>query len=348
MEIRKVQVTGGSSYIVSLPKSWIEALGIKKNDPLGIIIRQDGTLVITPSIIEEKDQQGKTFGIKPETDPEFLFRSLIGAYIAGYKIIRVISNGEMPARIRTTVKDFCQMTIGPEVIEESVNEIVTKDLLNPAEMPFERTIQRMQIIINSMYRGAITALVDRDTVLAEDVIKNDNEVDRLHWLVMRQSNLIARDLKVAEKMGTTIWAASHYTMISRLFERIADHICRIAKNVIDLGGERINQGIVKGIVDASDLAIDILTRSVDAFFERSIEGSNESIELGSDLIKLCEKITDMILEKQSRIALPLSSIVESIRRIGEYSSDISECVIDHLIGEGLILTYQTYHKVSKL
>ena len=96
------------------------------------------------------------------------------------------------------------------------------------------------------------------------------------------------------------------------------HICRIAKNLIDLGGERINQGIVKGIVDASDL------------------------------IKLCEKITDMILEKQSRIALPLSSIVESIRRIGEYSSDISECVIDHLIGEELILTYQTYHKVSKL
>jgi len=154
--------------------------------------------------------------------------------------------------------------------------------------------------------------------VVEDVIKNDNEVDRLHWLVMRQSNLIAWNLHGAEKMGTAKGAAPHYTMISRLFERIADHICRIAKNLIDLGGERINQGIVKGIVDASDL------------------------------IKLCEKITDMILEKQSRIALPLSSIVESIRRIGEYSSDISECVIDYLIGEGLILTYQTYHKVSKL
>ncbi len=42
MEIRKVQITGGSSYVVTLPKDWAESLKIKKNDPLGLIVQPDG------------------------------------------------------------------------------------------------------------------------------------------------------------------------------------------------------------------------------------------------------------------------------------------------------------------
>ena len=336
MEIRKVQVTGGSSYIISLPKTWIDSLKIKKNDPLGIIVKQDGTLLITPSIIEDEDWKLKLFETDATYEPDLLFRSLIGAYIAGYKIIKVVSGDDMPAHIRRAVKEFCQITIGPEVIEETANLVITKDLLNPSEMPFDRTIQRMYIIIKSMYKSGITAFIDRDPVLAEDVIKNDNEVDRLHWLVMRQANLISQDIKVAEKMGATLWSASHYTKTGRLFERIADHTCRIAQNVIDLGDESVNQGILDEIVNASDLAIAILTGSVDAFFDKNIEASNDTIKKGEDLIKVCERITDQILEQRGRVALPLSSIVESIRRIGEYSTDLSEYVIDYLIGEELI------------
>ena len=37
MDIRKVQVTGGSSYVITLPKDWAEAQQVKKNDPLGLI-----------------------------------------------------------------------------------------------------------------------------------------------------------------------------------------------------------------------------------------------------------------------------------------------------------------------
>ncbi|MHC1565977.1 MAG: PhoU domain-containing protein [Candidatus Syntropharchaeales archaeon] len=336
MEIRKVQVTGGSSYIISLPKTWIDSLNIKKNDPLGIITKQDGTLIITPSIIEDEGQKLKLFMIDATYEPDLLFRSLIGAYIAGYKMIKVVSQDDMPASLRRAVKGFCQITIGPEVIEETASTIITKDLLNPSEMPFERTIQRMFIIVKSMYMDVISAFVDRDLSLAEDVIKNDNEIDRLHWLVMRQANLISQDIKVAEKMKTTLWSASHYTKIGKLFERIADHTCRMAKNVIDLGDEKINQGILLGIVDASDHAIDILTASVDAFSDKKIEASNDVIEKGKDLIEECEKVTDQILEKQSRVALPLNSIVESIRRIGEYSTDLSEYVIDYIIGEEIV------------
>jgi len=48
IETRKVQKTGGSSYIISLPKVWIDKHGVKKNDTLGILSQPDGNLLITP------------------------------------------------------------------------------------------------------------------------------------------------------------------------------------------------------------------------------------------------------------------------------------------------------------
>ncbi|HNJ81641.1 MAG TPA: AbrB/MazE/SpoVT family DNA-binding domain-containing protein, partial [Methanoregulaceae archaeon] len=44
MEIRKVQITGGSSYVITLPKDWAEEQHIQKNDPLGLLAQPDGTL----------------------------------------------------------------------------------------------------------------------------------------------------------------------------------------------------------------------------------------------------------------------------------------------------------------
>ncbi|MCJ7741491.1 MAG: AbrB/MazE/SpoVT family DNA-binding domain-containing protein, partial [Methanoregula sp.] len=47
MELRKVQFTGGSSYVLTLPKEWIDAEKIKKNDSLGVEVQPDGALLIT-------------------------------------------------------------------------------------------------------------------------------------------------------------------------------------------------------------------------------------------------------------------------------------------------------------
>ena len=42
IEHRKVQMTGGSSFIISLPKEWITSHKIEKNDTLGILSQPDG------------------------------------------------------------------------------------------------------------------------------------------------------------------------------------------------------------------------------------------------------------------------------------------------------------------
>jgi len=200
MEIRRVQVTGGSSYVVTLPKDWIKKSNIQKNDSIGLVQKTDGTLLISPKINRLQTHREKVFEVKDITDQNYLLRNLIGAYIAGFNSIKIVSSDRMPPLVRITVRNFIKTTIGQEVVEETDNSIIIKDLLNPAEMPFNRTIKRMHILVKTMYEDTIHGLKNNDNQLVEDILNRDNEIDRLHWLVARQHNIILRNINFAEKM----------------------------------------------------------------------------------------------------------------------------------------------------
>ena len=121
MEIRRVQVTGGSSYIITLPKEWVKKTNIQKNDSIGLLAQSDGTLLIMPKMIEKQVQKIKTFKVDDKTDQNFILRQLVGAYIAGFNSIEITSTKRMPSKIRDSIRKFTQITIGPEVIEETDN-----------------------------------------------------------------------------------------------------------------------------------------------------------------------------------------------------------------------------------
>jgi len=332
MEIRRVQMTGGSSYVVTLPKDWIKSLKVKKNDPLGLLMQSDGTLLVTTKMTQDKTHRIKEFDVNDTTNQTYLLRRLIGAYISGYTSIKIKSSKRMPPSMRVIIRKFTQTTIGQEIVEETDTTITLKDLLNPTEMPFDKTIRRMHIIVKSMHEDAMRALEENDRKLAEDVISRDNDVDRLHWLVARQHNIILRNVNLAEKMDTTLEISSICFLISRIIERIGDHVVRIAQNILSLVDDKLNKEIVERIHSASELSLDIFNKSIGAFFRRDIKASNENIDSVSRLESLCEEINTLALQQIGVTAISIGYIVESIRRVGEYAEDISEIVINYLVG----------------
>ena len=332
MEIRKVQVTGGSSYIITLPKEWTKSLNIKKNDQLGLITQPNGTLLVTTEITGRQVQITKEFDVDNTTESTCIYRCLIGAYIAGYTIIKIKSAKKMPLFVRANVREFTDVTIGQEVVEETDTSITIKDLLNPVEMPFNSTIQRMYIIVKNMHEDAIGALKNNNKILAEDVISRDNDVDRLHWLIARQYNMILRNANLAENMGVTLGMATNYLLISRIMERIGDHAVIIAKNVLNLIGKGIDKKIIDTIVSTGNFALQIFKKSMESFLKEDIKASNENIESVKKLTPLYEEINTLALPQKGIMAISVGYIIESIRRTGEYAGDLSEVVINYLIG----------------
>ncbi|MBN1280512.1 MAG: AbrB/MazE/SpoVT family DNA-binding domain-containing protein [Candidatus Thermoplasmatota archaeon] len=331
MEIRRVQITGGSSYVITLPKEWIKNLHIQKNDPLGINVQSDGTLLLTPKMTQQNLERIKEFDVSQIPQPTYLLQRLIGAYIAGYTSLKIISSSRMPTAVQNVIRSFTQLAIGPEVVEETDTAILLKDLLKPTEMPLDRTIKRMQIIVKGMYEDVMRSLQNRDTALAEQILSRDDDVDRLHWLVARQYNILLQNISLAGTMNITIDMASTCFLISRIIERIGDHVVRIAQNVPTLIDNDLDQTILDKIQTASGLASEIFNTSIHAFFKKDLKSSHGTIESVIELETLCGEINTLALQQQAIVAISVGYIIESIRRIGEYAEDISENVINYLI-----------------
>jgi len=333
MEIRRVQITGGSSYAITLPKDWVKSVNLKKNDQLGLIRQSDGNLLISPKMIEKQIKSEKKFFININTDQKYLLRQLIGAYIIGYNLIKIISKERMPSSVRSSVRTFIQITIGQEIFEETDTNIIIKNLLDPTEMPFDKTTKRMYIIVKGMHEDIMIAIQKYDKKLAEDVLNRDNEVDRLHWLVARQYNIILQNVSFAEKMGVNLELATTSYLICRIIERIGDHVIRIAKNLINIIDRKLEKTLIENLKSANKLALDIFNKSINSLLRKDIKLANATIDTLDKLEIKCKQINKLALNYKGEFVISIGYIVESIRRIGEYSSDISENVINYLIRE---------------
>ncbi|MHA1264005.1 MAG: PhoU domain-containing protein [Candidatus Helarchaeota archaeon] len=331
-ETRKVQITGGgSSYIITLPKKWVEEHKIEKNDPIGILIQSDGTLLITTKKIGDQSRRTKEIDVTNITDQKYLFRLLIGAYIMGYSIIEIKSANEIDSSLRECISNFTLATIGPEIMDETIKSITIKNLINPTEMPFPNTLNRMYLLTKSMHIDAIKALEVEDTAMAFEVANRDSKVDRLHWLIARQANLVMQDTILSKEMLVTPEQANYYFVISRIIERIGDHAVKIAENVPIIIEKGLNKEIVKKIVNASNLALSIFTNSINAWTSQNIKKANETINSISRLVEDCEAIHNDAIQLKGEPTIAVSYIIESIRRTGEYAVDISEVTINFLV-----------------
>jgi phosphate uptake regulator len=333
MEIRRVQVTGGSSFVVTLPKEWAEKQNVKKNDPVGLITQPDGTLLLTKRLTEEPLQRSKEIPTSSIADPAYLFRLLIGTYINEFSEIRVTTDRKFPPFVMSVIRNFTQLTIGQEVVEETETLVVIKDLLNPSEMPFENTIKRMYVIVKSMHGDAIASLMTKNTALAESVVARDTDADRLSWLIARQTNMLMQNPALSRKMEIPITMAMNYYILCRIIERIGDHAVRIAENIRPLASAGIDPRFLSAIQKASIMSLEIFDRSIISFFNSDLKEAHRNIESIAALESVCGEIDTMVLGQETLVAIHVGYIAESIRRAGEYAGDISETAINMIVGD---------------
>src|SRR3989442_13922367 len=188
MEGRKLQLTGGSTYVVSLPKPWISATGLKPGDTVFLESMPDGSITVLPRAGEKPAARRKVFEEKGDETRDHLLRKLIGAYVSGFGPIEIRHRPETGPFVRRVAREFCRMAIGPEIIEESRTSMGIQDLSDPAELSPEKSLRRMYMTVRAMLEDAIAALKTRDETLAKDVAQRDEEVDRRYWRVPKRDH----------------------------------------------------------------------------------------------------------------------------------------------------------------
>ncbi len=327
VETRKVQKTGLSTITVSLPKEWVGSHGLKAGDQVDLEVMSDGTLSIGPPERKRKEVLRKLIQLDSSDSTDHLLRKLIGAYLAGFNIIEVRSKDRMDLEFKRAARDFARMVIGPEIIEETANSIVLHDLSDPVELPQKKCVRRMHLIVDTMHRDAVSAFMEGDHELANDVIERDQDVDRLYWMTYKQYNLIQKDRSLAERVGVDIHESMSLMLMARLIERIGDHAEKIAKHAMGVGKKGTGAEVV-AIEKVSEEALVLLTKAVDSYFSKDMDGANDIIDKAEVLVHQAEGILPELQGHNSKGAVSSSSVLDSVVRTIMYATDIAELAIN--------------------
>ncbi|WP_229110028.1 phosphate uptake regulator PhoU [Halapricum desulfuricans] len=326
METRKVQVTGGSTYTVSLPKEWATDNDVSAGSIVEFHSEKD-LLLLSPK--DDVDRTEGTLDITGLEEDHDLTRAVMTMYVSGFDIITLEAQ-RITAAQRRVIRDATQGLVGLEVIEETGERVVLQDLLDSSELSVHNAITRMRLVSLTMLSDAVEALVENDDELADDVMERDDDVDRLWYMVSRVFRTVLRNPTAANDIGFPRETVFDYQSAARQLERIADHatkIARIAGEVGDVTDEEADAllGLKEGAIEVPKLAMD-------AVFEddpdEATRMANEARAMVREVDDRSREVDNLIREQDDpQSAQLLGLVVDSLSRTADYGSNIAESAL---------------------
>lgn len=327
METRKVYVSGGSTYVLSLPKKWVKKSNLKAGDSLAVT-EQDGSLLIETSVVE-KESRVKEIRISLVASSEALPRIIIAFYLVGYDTIRIKLDRKDHLAYREAIRKILDYLIGVEIVEDTNDSMTLEIMVDYKRMMTNQILQRMYSIDRSMLLDLGKAFKNMDTELAKDVIVREREIDRLYFLVVRQLKSAVEYQQIAEKLGIKNQRdCLGYRIAVKVLERIADHIENIAKSYIQLAGGQQDLQLDEFMKLSSNVLV-IFEKSVQALFARNSEEAEKVFKELKEIEKFHSGISNELLQPRNvQSAILQKSMLDSLGRIASYSGDIAEIAIN--------------------
>lgn len=333
MEARKVYVSGGSTYVISLPKKWVTKTNLKPGDSL-VVTEHGSSLLIETSVIE-KESQVKEIKISQITSSEALERILIAFYLVGYDTIKIKLDRKDHLAYRESIRKILDYLIGVELVEDTNEAMTLEIMLDYKRMNTIQILQRMFSIDRSMLLDLGKALKTTDIGLAKDVIVREREIDRLYFLVVRQLKSAVEYQQVAEKLGIENQRdCLGYRITVKSLERIADHIEKIAKSYIQLSDIQKDMPL-NDFIKLNNSIIVIFEKSVDALFTRNHVLAEKIFQELKEINEFHSAISNELLQSKDKnieSAILQKTMLDSFGRIGSYSGDIAEIAINMSAG----------------
>ncbi|GIU70818.1 MAG: hypothetical protein KatS3mg003_0297 [Candidatus Nitrosocaldaceae archaeon] len=336
-EVRKIQLTGKTTYIVSLPKKWVEDLGLESGSLVTILKQPNNSLLILPDLITKPIRNEEvTLIIPPNKSGESIKRRVVSAYLAGYNIIHIRNkHGVITPKQREAIREVVRRNlVSTEIIADSSNFITIQTLTSLPELSIKSVLRRMFLIASAMHKDAMTALRDLNRELADSIVNSDDEVDKFSLYIMRNLVLASYSERVLKDMGLLRLSDTlGYRVAVKSIERVADHAVAIANKSKEFASKP-SRDIMNKIEDMSNFALSMFEDAVEALLRRDYDLADNVAEKAYTIKEMEKDIINHIANDRNLSNYKL--ILEDLRRVAEYSSDISEVAINHTIDEIII------------
>jgi len=232
---------------------------------------------------------------------------IFSAYLAGYNVVEI--RGEDIVDNAPKIKAILKELAGVELIEETANKIVVKDLINTEEISIKVIIRRIDLLVRGMMDDLIKSIDDDQY---ESIFQRDIEVNRLNYLTKRIIRFACDNPKIRHKFNKRVIDLIRAWRISGYLECIGDNTKRIARALTKV------QLKPKGKKELENLFLLLKKRYLDVMKAYHTKDLNLLLKIELESKKRLKLIKDF--EKKNPgvydIAHNLKSMTSSIKHIG--------------------------------
>ena len=206
--------------------------------------------------------------------------------------------------------------VSVRIIEADLNKLRDKLLM-------------MGTMAESAIDHAMQALFERNTEICEQVIADDDEIDKLE----NEIDKLATDIMVLRQPAA---GDLRFTVTSLhtapILERVADHAVNIAKHVRALNSEPQLKPYID-LPTMSAITQEMLRDSMNALTQGDIELARRTIKKDDQVDDFYHKIYDEVLDLMQREpntvkrGSELLFVIKHLERIADYATNICEMVI---------------------
>ncbi len=221
------------------------------------------------------------------------------------------------------------MLMGTEIISDSTGGITIQVLVNLLELSVNGAFKRMIHLAKSMLSDSLLAVKESNFELAREVINADDEVDRFGFYIIRQLKIAIQNEHMLKEMGfKNLRDCLGLRLVVKNIERTGDHAVFIAQDLLEFK-KPMKKEILSKIQDMNDFAISFLDDACLALFKEDFIQAEKIIKKSTEIIKYEKKVLDATKSiKDDEEIYRVRRMIENIRRIAEYASDITEIVLN--------------------
>ena len=273
-ELRKIQKTGGSTYVISLPKKWINRQKLSKGEKLSLSENGDGSLTVRIGEHNSKNPSEVEIISGPNIE-----RHLLEKYLLGYDIVKIFEGKESLEKRKMELKNTLRFLLGYEIMEEASNTMTIHNLLNPAEISISKSVRRMYTIVSVMHKDILKSLKTGSKTLLKDVVQRDEEVNQLYFLIIRQIRKILETPSLRDNEKISASDCIDYRLVARFIEQMGDSLQSIAESLLKLK----NISTQKQVLTYLENSYELNQMASKGFFKKKEAFALEAISLGKNI-----------------------------------------------------------------
>lgn len=315
-------MTRSGTFFITLPKDWALRNRLRRGSVVASLVTPDDKIIIDLKYAAEPTPRAIVIKVGP-----YLSRNIIGSYLLGYDIITIEAKDRIMPEQRDIIKQTSSQLVGLEIIEEDQSRVVMQCLLEPSALSPEKILRREHLITSSMCKDSVTALLERDTYLARNVIARDNEVDRLYFLLVRVLRTIVQNPSLGEKFDIHPIDCLDYRLVASFIELVADQSSQIAMYAIKFKDIKFADEVSKALSGLHKIIFEIYDDAVISFLSHNVSMAASVREKESSIRELTNKIESAATTSLFERAQDLIMVLSLLNRIYNCSVDISDLTI---------------------